>query len=221
MTRFDGDPRSGAKPRRGCPQGRRWDESSARVGRSFTKEFKAEVVARVGQPGNSAASVARDLDLTETTVRAWVKQADVHNGRGDGLTSEQLSWQSCAGRTGCCARSATSSSERRLSSPGRPGERVPVHRGGEATAAQRRQGVRAARGLPVRLLHLAPALRVAEDGDLVGAGGSRSARRVAAIASSVLARHEGRGVRASWWLAAASPRETVPWPSRSYPWGTA
>ena len=58
--------------------------------RSFTKEFKAEVVALVGQPGNSAASVARDLDLTETAVRAWVKQADVDNGRGDGLTSEQL-----------------------------------------------------------------------------------------------------------------------------------
>lgn len=58
--------------------------------RSFTKEFKAEVVALVGQPGNSAASVARDLDLTEIAVRAAVKQADVDNGRGDGLTSEQL-----------------------------------------------------------------------------------------------------------------------------------
>jgi len=58
--------------------------------RSFTKEFKAEVVALVGQPGNSAASVARDLDLTETAVRAWVKQADVDDGRADGLTSDQL-----------------------------------------------------------------------------------------------------------------------------------
>ncbi len=37
--------------------------------RSFTKEFKAEVVELVRQPGNSAASVARDLDLTETAVR--------------------------------------------------------------------------------------------------------------------------------------------------------
>ena len=58
--------------------------------RSFTKEFKADVVELVRQPGNSAASVARDLDLTEIAVRAWVKQADVDNGRGDGLTSEQL-----------------------------------------------------------------------------------------------------------------------------------
>ena len=55
--------------------------------RSFTKEFKAEVVELVRQPGNSAASVARDLDLTETAVREWVKQADIDDGTRDGLTS--------------------------------------------------------------------------------------------------------------------------------------
>jgi transposase len=57
--------------------------------RSFTREFKAEVVALVRQPGNTAASVARDLDLTETAVRDWVKQADVDDGRRDGLTSDE------------------------------------------------------------------------------------------------------------------------------------
>ena len=55
--------------------------------RSFTKEFKAEVVALVRQPGNTAASVARDLDLTETAVRDWVKQADIDDGHRDGLTT--------------------------------------------------------------------------------------------------------------------------------------
>src|SRR6478736_8972933 len=34
--------------------------------RSFTPEFKAEVVEPVRQPGNTAGSVARDLNLTET-----------------------------------------------------------------------------------------------------------------------------------------------------------
>ena len=58
--------------------------------RSFTKEFKAEVVELVRQPGNSAASVARDLDLTETAVRAWVKQADIDGGSREGLTDAQL-----------------------------------------------------------------------------------------------------------------------------------
>jgi transposase len=61
----------------------------ARRRRSFTKEFKAEVVELVRQPGNSVASVARDLDLTETAVRAWVKQADVDNGRREGLTTAE------------------------------------------------------------------------------------------------------------------------------------
>lgn len=58
--------------------------------RSFSKEFKAEVVELVRQEGNTAASVARDLDLTETAVRDWVRQADVDDGRrSDGLTSSE------------------------------------------------------------------------------------------------------------------------------------
>ena len=57
--------------------------------RSFTREFKAEVVELVRQPGNTAASVARDLDLTETAVREWVKQADIDDGTRDGLTSSE------------------------------------------------------------------------------------------------------------------------------------
>jgi transposase len=60
--------------------------------RSFTAEFKAEVVELIRQPGNTAGIVARDLNLTETAVRAWAKQADLDQGRrSDGLTSEQLS----------------------------------------------------------------------------------------------------------------------------------
>src|SRR5688500_5923238 len=54
--------------------------------RSFTKELKAEVGELVRQPGKTAASVARDLDLTETAVRSWVKQADIDEGHRDGLT---------------------------------------------------------------------------------------------------------------------------------------
>ena len=61
----------------------------ARRRRSFTKEFKAEVVALVRQPRNSVGSVARDLDLTETAVRSWVKQADVDDGHREGLTTSE------------------------------------------------------------------------------------------------------------------------------------
>ena len=37
--------------------------------RSFTPEFKAEVVALVRQPGKTAGGVAREMGLTETAVR--------------------------------------------------------------------------------------------------------------------------------------------------------
>ena len=71
----------GGDPRKGCPQWRRWQRSSrVREGRS-RPEFKAEVVELVRQPGNTAGSVARDLNLTETAVRSWAKQADLDAGR--------------------------------------------------------------------------------------------------------------------------------------------
>jgi transposase len=57
--------------------------------RSFSKEFKAEVVELVRQPGNTVGSVSRDLELTETAVRDWVRQADVDSGRRDGLTTAE------------------------------------------------------------------------------------------------------------------------------------
>ena len=50
--------------------------------RSFTDEFKAEVVRKVLSSGRTAGQVARDLDLTETAVRSWVKQAQVDRGKG-------------------------------------------------------------------------------------------------------------------------------------------
>jgi transposase len=50
--------------------------------RSFTKEFKAEAVRLCKVGDRSIGKVARDLDLTETALRAWVKQAKVDAGQG-------------------------------------------------------------------------------------------------------------------------------------------
>jgi transposase len=50
--------------------------------RSFTAEFKAEVVRKVLSSGKTAGQVARELDLTETAVRHWVKQAQADSGKG-------------------------------------------------------------------------------------------------------------------------------------------
>lgn len=46
----------------------------ARQRRSFTREFKAEIV-ELGQRGDrSVGQVARDFDLTETAMREWVSR---------------------------------------------------------------------------------------------------------------------------------------------------
>ena len=58
-----------------------------RARRAFTPEYKADVVALCGKGDRSVVQVARDLDLTETTVRSWVRQADIDAGRRDGLTT--------------------------------------------------------------------------------------------------------------------------------------
>ena len=50
--------------------------------RSFSAEYKAEVVELIRASGKSVGQVARELDLTETAVRKWVTQAEVDAGGG-------------------------------------------------------------------------------------------------------------------------------------------
>jgi transposase len=64
------------------------EQKRARQRRSFTAEFKAEIVELCQRGDRSVRQVARDFDLTETAVREWVKQAERDAGtRSDGLTS--------------------------------------------------------------------------------------------------------------------------------------
>ena len=64
-------------------------EEHRRPRRSFSDEFKAEVVELCQTSGKSIAQIARDLDLTETAVRRWVAQAEIDAGRRPGLTTEE------------------------------------------------------------------------------------------------------------------------------------
>jgi putative transposase len=59
--------------------------------RKFTPEFKAEVVGLCLRGDRTIGQVSRDLDLTETAVRAWVKQAEVDLGKGpaEALTTSE------------------------------------------------------------------------------------------------------------------------------------
>jgi transposase len=59
--------------------------------RKFTREFKNDVVKLCRSGNESVGDVAKRLDPTETAVRAWVKQADIDEGRGrpDALTTDE------------------------------------------------------------------------------------------------------------------------------------
>jgi transposase len=65
------------------------ERSKRRPRRSFTPEFKADIVECCRAGDRSISQVAKDFELTETAVRAWVKQAEVDVGERDGLTSDE------------------------------------------------------------------------------------------------------------------------------------
>jgi transposase len=58
------------------------DTSKRRPRRRFDDDFKAQAVRLVLDEGKSVGSVARDLDLTETALRDWVKRARADRTHG-------------------------------------------------------------------------------------------------------------------------------------------
>ncbi len=52
--------------------------------RSFTPEFKAEIVELCQRGDRTIGQIAKDFDLTETAVREWLKQAERDADTGDG-----------------------------------------------------------------------------------------------------------------------------------------
>ena len=63
--------------------------------RSFTPEFKAEIVELCQRGDRTVRQVSQDFDLTETAVREWVKQTELDTGtRSDGLTSDERAEES-------------------------------------------------------------------------------------------------------------------------------
>ena len=65
-------------------------EKPRRPRRRFDDEFKAQAVRLVLDDGKSVPSVARDLDLTESNLRAWVERARADRTQGrTGLTTAE------------------------------------------------------------------------------------------------------------------------------------
>jgi len=50
--------------------------------RRYTAEFKAETVQLVKESDKSIGEIARDMDLTDSVLRNWVKQARIDSGGG-------------------------------------------------------------------------------------------------------------------------------------------
>src|SRR5688572_20127149 len=58
--------------------------------RRFDDDFKAQAVRLVLDEGKSVPSVARDLDLTESNLREWVRRAEADRTHGrTGLTTAE------------------------------------------------------------------------------------------------------------------------------------
>ena len=78
---------------------------------SFSEEFKASAVRLVLEEGQTVAAAARDLDLTESSLRNWVEQARADRGRGEaGGPDDRRARNSpgCAKRIASCKTSAKS-----------------------------------------------------------------------------------------------------------------
>jgi transposase len=65
------------------------ERNKRRDRRSFSPDFKAEIVERCRAGDRSIAQVAQDFDLTVSAVRRWVAQAEIDEGTRPGLTSDE------------------------------------------------------------------------------------------------------------------------------------
>ena len=76
------------------------DTRRKRTRRSFGDEFKAGAVRLVLEEGKTVAAAARDLDLTESSLRNWVEQARADRGTGKpgALTTAEREEFSCLRR---------------------------------------------------------------------------------------------------------------------------
>jgi transposase len=57
----------------------------------YPPEFRAEAVRLIRSSGKPLLEISKDLGVSEQSLRVWIKQADLDEGRrDDGLTTSEL-----------------------------------------------------------------------------------------------------------------------------------
>ena len=56
---------------------------------SYSKEFKKEAVQLLRSSDRSIPQLAKELGVSDGSLRNWLKQADIDEGIRDGLTTEE------------------------------------------------------------------------------------------------------------------------------------
>ena len=59
------------------------------VAKPYPKEFRDDVVAVARQGQSSLKQIAKDFGISEGSLSNWMKQADIDEGKKDGLTSDE------------------------------------------------------------------------------------------------------------------------------------
>ena len=123
----------------------------------YPPEFRREAVELVQRGGRPVTEIARELGVSDESLRRWLRQAAVDAGEREGLaTGERQELRELRRRVRTLKQEREILKKRRPSSRGRarPGEVLPLHRGGEG-AVPDLAALPRARRFPFGLLCLA------------------------------------------------------------------
>jgi transposase len=55
----------------------------------YSPEFKTEAIRLVHSSSSSISQVAKELGVSDNSLRNWVRQAEIDGGKREGLTTEE------------------------------------------------------------------------------------------------------------------------------------